>query len=324
MATGRLVALFDDTHGQPNWRQTGFPSRQLHSNLVGVTELLCGLGYECRATGGQSLVEALPGCSLLIIPPPAGRYDARRERWSRDADTLFTASELQAVLRFLEQGGCLLAFGYRFGDSFTQTNLGELCQPLGCRLNDDAVIDVRVLRQTNPLHLHFDTPAECLPCPWSRAGVGSVRWRPAATFTMTPGFPMQPLVFSTGGNCLSFDRTLRRIRFDSLALAVAGVHGAGRFALFGGPHLFESSPLGLLAEADNARFLCHVLRWLQSPAAKTSRTPHDLSQPALTPCVERFSRIEGHGDGERTIASVERVLRKAGVLKALSRARWMP
>ena len=140
---------------------------------------------------------------------------------------------------------------------------------------------------------------------------------------MTPGFPMQPLVFSTGGNCLSFDRTLRRIRFDSLALAVAGTRGAGRFALFGGPHLFESSPLGLLAEADNARFLCHVLRWLQTPAAETSRTPHDLSSSVLTPCVERFSRIEGHGDGERTIASVERVLRKAGVLKALSRARWM-
>ncbi len=43
------------------------------------------------------------------------------------------------MLRFLESGGRLLTFALRFGDSFTQTNLGDLCLALGCQLNDDAV-----------------------------------------------------------------------------------------------------------------------------------------------------------------------------------------
>jgi hypothetical protein len=174
----------------------------------------------------------------------------------------------------------LLAFAYRFGDSFTQTNLGDLCLALGCRLNDDAVIDVRALRQTDPLHLHFDTPCESLPRSWSHPGVRNVRWRPGATFTILPGTTAWPLALSTGGSCLSFNRTLRRIRFDSLPIAVVGHHGAGRFALFGGPHLFESSPLGLLAEADNRHFLQNVLAWLQAdgvviePAAETPGEPN--------------------------------------------------
>jgi hypothetical protein len=46
--------------------------------------------------------------------------------------------------------------------------------------------------------------------------------------------------------------------------------------------------------------------------------------PIDAPDIRAFSRVEGCGNGERTIASVERVLRKAGVLKALSRAKWMP
>ena len=181
MPNTRRVALFDDTHGQPNWSQTGFPSRQFHTNLAGLTEILCGLGYECRATNGEPLTRSLLRASLLIIPPPTGRYDARRERWRRERSSWFTQAEVREALRFLQNGGRVLAFAYRFGDSFTQTNLGDLCLALGCRLNDDAVIDVRALRQTDPLHLHFDIPGESLPRSWSRLGVRNVRWRPGAT-----------------------------------------------------------------------------------------------------------------------------------------------
>lgn len=34
--------------------------------------------------------------------------------------------------------------------------------------------------------------------------------------------------------------------------------------------------------------------------------------------------VEARRNGERTVASVERVLRKAGVLEALGRTKWMP
>jgi len=318
------VVLFDAGHGQPNWAQTGFPSREMHSNFAGLTEILCRLGFQCRSTNGSPLTPQLSQAKLLVVPPPTGCYDAGKERWCRQRSALFTRDEVCAVLRFLQGGGRLLAFAYRFGDSFTQTNLRDLFAPLGCQLNDDAVIDARSFRRIHPLQMHFDTPSDSLPPIWARAGVTAVRWHPSATFNILPGATAWPLALSMGGSCLSFNRTLRQINFASLPLAVAGRHRMGRFALFGGSHLFETSPLGLLSQADNTRFLQNILHWLleDSPVQPLADAPanswgRDGSLTSLT-------RVDGRGEGGRTIASVERLLRKTGVLKALSRARWMP
>ena len=68
--------------------------------------------------------------------------------------------EVGDILRFLDNGGRLLAFAYRFGDAFTRANVDALCEPLGCRLNPDAVIDLTRLRDLHPLQLHFDTPRD--------------------------------------------------------------------------------------------------------------------------------------------------------------------
>ena len=48
MPETRPVAIFDDTHGQPNWRQTGFPSRELDTNCSGLVDVLRRMGYDCR------------------------------------------------------------------------------------------------------------------------------------------------------------------------------------------------------------------------------------------------------------------------------------
>ena len=103
-----------------------------------------------------------------------------------------------------------------------------------------------------------------------------------------------------------------------------GHDGAGRFALFGGPHLFESSPLGLLAHADNQRFLTNVLDWLLSEEVAEGRPATSRPAPVVAPGFRQLIQVEAHGNGERTIASIERVLRQTGVLKALSRVKWMP
>ena len=318
------VALFDASHGQPNWSQTGYPSREMHTNFAGLTEMLCRLGFQCRTTAGQPLPHQLPRTRLLVVPPPTGRYDARREQWRRESSTRFTDQDVLAVADFIQNGGRLLAFAYRFGDSFTQTNLGDVFVALGCRLNDDAVIDARAVRQTTPLEFFFDTLPESLPMSASRIGVTNVRWRPSATFDLLPGATAWPLALSPGGSCLSFNRTLRHICFESLPLAVAGRRGQGRFALFGGPHVFETSSLGLFAHGDNARFLKNVIGWLldDSDCGDLTGTPTGVPDHSET-CSE-FSRVESRGDGMRTITSVERVLRKTGVLKALNRSRWMP
>ena len=320
------VALFDANHGQPNWAQTGFTSRQLDTNFAGVTEQLCRMGFRCQATNGECLATCLRGARLLVIPPPTGRYDSKKERWQQLRTSLFSSDEVRDILAFLREGGRLLAFAYRFGDSFTRTNLGALVAPLGCLLNDDAVIDLHTLHSLPPLQLYLDTHPDALPFSWAAAGVTVVRWRPMATFTLLPGSTARPLALSSGGSCISFNRTLRQISFESLPIAVAGQHGQGKFVLVGGPHAFETGKLGLLYSANNARLLANVLRWLVSAQDALSGDAGDNCSiiQAQTGFAHELSRINCQGEGERTVRYVENVLRRTGVLRALSQARWFP
>jgi len=205
--------------------------------------------------------------------------------------------------------------------------LRELFGPLGCLLNDDAVIDLQVLRTTGPLETFFDTPRSLLPLAWAVDGVSTVRWRTTATFTILPGARVRPLALSAGGACISFNRTLRRISFASLPIAVAGLHGRGRFVLFGGPHAFENGRFGLLTSHDNARYLQNIVRWLLDDS------PPDLvAQPAAHHSDGTFFfsnrldviRNDDDSGSQHTINYVERLLRRTGVLKALARPDWMP
>ena len=325
------TVLFDATHGQGNWAQTGFPSREMHTNFAGVMQAFCRLGCTCTTTNEKPLSRFLPQSRLLVVPPPTGHYNSRKECWEPERTSLFTGEEIQDILGFLRNGGRLLAFAYRFGDSFTQANLRDLFGPLGCILNNDAVIDITTLRTTHPLQTAFDTASDLLPLAWLRPGVERVRWRSMATFLLLPGATAQPLAFSPGGRCITFDRTQRRISFESLPIAVAGLHHQGRFVLLGGPHPFETGPFGLLADADNARFLQNILQWLLErdpaglePLRLTMAQPMKWRIPGLADQGRAFSHLEGNGNGQATVGSIERLLRKTGVLKALNRAKWMP
>jgi hypothetical protein len=233
---------------------------------------------------------------------------------------------VRAILAFLHEGGRLLSFSYRFGDSFTRTNLGALVAPLGCLLNDDAVIDLHTLNSLPPLRLYLDTHIDAFPLSWATAGVTTVRWRPMATFTLLPGSTARPLALSRGGNCISFNRTLRQISFESLPIAVAGEHGRGKFVLLGGPHAFETGAFGLLHTADNAHLLTNILGWLVSSQDALSGDAGDVGiiPQAQTGFAHELSRINCQGEGERTVRYVENVLRRTGVLKALNQARWFP
>lgn len=317
------LALFDASHGQANWMQTGFTSREMHTNFAGLMEILCRAGFQCFSTGEESLRSHLHGCQFLIVPTPTGSYQSAKEVWRKERCALFTAEEISGILNFLRCGGRLMTFAYRFGDSFTKTNLSALFAPLGCQLNDDAVIDAGAVREIHPLQMHFDISSDRLPLRWSRANVRTVRSRPCATFRILPEAAAWPLALSPGGSCLSFDRRLKRISFESLPIAVAGNYGRGKFALFGGPHIFETSPLGLLIEADNARFLQNIIHWLLEEASE-GEMADSCDNSFLSTGRRQFTCVESCGEGARTIRSVERVLRRAGILKALSRARWIP
>lgn len=331
MPAARRIACFDDTHGQPHWSQTGFPSRELRTHYTGLAEVLRDLGCGSVTIQPRLLTDVLPHAQLLVLPPPTGRYDPVKERWHRLASSRFTPQELQSVLEFLKGGGRLFALAYRFGDAFTGSNLQDLFTPLGCRLNRDVVIDVTRLRDIHPLQFHFDVTADLLPMPWSRAGIVTVRWRALATFTIRPGAPVQPLALSPGGRCISFDCLQHRISFQSLPIAVAGTFGQGRFVLCGGPHVLEIGTLGLLDDASNRRFVRNLLAWLldERDGGLAATQPADQPDPAglVSLLAEQWRdvcQVEVTGGGAGTVAFVERLLEQTGVLKALNRARWMP
>ena len=92
------TAVFDATHGQANWSQTGYPSREMHTNFAGLAQNLCRLGCTCVAMNERPLVKALAQARLLVIPPPTGWYHARKESWVTHAPSLFTAEEIQVLL----------------------------------------------------------------------------------------------------------------------------------------------------------------------------------------------------------------------------------
>jgi hypothetical protein len=299
----------------------------MHTNFAGLTELLCRLGCTCSPSTQKPGAVQLAGAKLLVIPTPTGSYNVSKECWSPKPESLFTAENITDVFSFVQNGGRLLAFAYRFGDWFTRANLRDLISPFGCLLNDDAVIDLQTIRGTNPLEAFFDTPTHLLPLRWSREGVCKVRWRTMATFTILPGANVRALVLSPGGTSISFNRSIRRISFASLPVAVAGATGKGRFAFFGGPHGFENGKFGLLAAYDNARFLQNVVRWLLDdgqPDLKEEPTVHYRTGTFFFNNGLDVIRSEGGYNGEHTVAYVERLLRKSGVLRALAKPRWMP
>jgi len=80
----------------------------------------------------------------------------------------------------------------------------------------------------------------------------------------------------------------------------------------------------LLSRADNTRFLKNTIHWLLGDDPVEPGAFPESSVWCGSEKTEFPTLIDGRAGGERTIASIERVLRKTGVLKALSRAKWMP
>jgi len=320
-----IPVLFDESHGQAHWCQTGFTSRQRHTNFAGMAALFERLGADCHSQRHKPL--DLAPARLLVIPPPTGQYNPGGECWRLDPAALFTPDEICQILDYLRRGGRVLAFAYRFGDSFTQTNLGQLFAPLGCLLNDDAVVDLERVRTTHPLQSLFVTERDLLPLGWAAHGIERVAWRYMATFTVLPGADAHALVYSPGGSCVSYNRTHRQISFYSLPIAVAGRHGRGRYVLFGGPHAFETGASGLLHHSRNTRFLEKVFQWLLSEAplqeggaSGSLEGEQERLKRTADQNWRRFCQVQDEGDAESTVAVVERLLQETGTLRALGKA----
>ena len=134
--------LFDANHGQGNWAQTGFPSRQLDTTFAGMARLLGHKGYQCVSTTEPLTLANIRGAAAVVVPPPTGNLDPATSTWLHSPHTLLSGEEVRSLLSYLEEGGRLIAFSYRWGDAFTKANIGQLFASLGWCQNDDAVIDL--------------------------------------------------------------------------------------------------------------------------------------------------------------------------------------
>src|SRR5688572_6443575 len=92
------LSVFDASHGQPNWAQTGFTSREMHTNFAGLMEILCLAGFQCCSTGEKSLCSLLHECQFLILPTPTGSYQSAKESWRKERCALFTVEEISGIL----------------------------------------------------------------------------------------------------------------------------------------------------------------------------------------------------------------------------------
>jgi hypothetical protein len=316
------IALFDESHGQANWQQTGFTSRLIETNFSGLARILRRIGLRCVPHRRRPL-DVRPGqAELLVIPPPTGLYDAPRERWLPSAESRLLPTEICALVEFVASGGSLMLFGYRFGDSFLQSNLGELCAAFGCLLNDDAVVDVRRLGRLYPLTGEFVTGPESIVPPWAAVGVRTLRWRSMATFTLLPGSGVIPLVISPGGPCPAYNRRHRHLTFQSKPIAVIGELGLGRFVFFGGPHAFETGPTGLLHAADNHRLLENVLSWLTRDDAESVEGSALGASAAIARRWQGLCEVANDGTQTQSLLAIERALGHSQTLRALPRWKW--
>jgi hypothetical protein len=249
-------------------------------------------GFECHEQAQSISPEVFNGVKGVVIPPPTGKFiidDLMGGHWEPTESSRFTALEIEAILTFLSQGGWLFAFTYRFGDSFTKSNLGQLFAALGIILNDDAVMDLDALNRAQPgsglTNLRHELSGEAVSRPWRTHRIRRLALRPTATFGLLKSSRATTVIMSPTTS-VRYGFHFEKTYFDSAPICVAGHHGEGRYVLFGGPHQFESTNFGLLREADNCDFLNILIDWLIEP-----KTPFPASVPT-TPPLSSYETVD--------------------------------
>jgi hypothetical protein len=73
------IALFDESHGQANWQQTGFTSRLIETNFSGLARILRRMGLRCVPHRRRPL-DIQPGQAELVVDTSAQGVEQVVER----------------------------------------------------------------------------------------------------------------------------------------------------------------------------------------------------------------------------------------------------
>lgn len=325
-----MKAFFDVEHGQQNWKTTGFFARTITGSFSGLTDILSELRIE--SWSGSDLHNSLDDSKIIVIPPPAGTFNRAESQWEPLPAHFFTESDVERILEFVHAGGRLLAFSYRFGDSFAKSNLKELFLPMGCLIQDTAAINLdSFVNEMHPLAVPFETDSEHLPLLDENQSLpDSVHWRSMATLSILPNSNSFPIAV-TPPRCITFEPQSFRILHKPQMIAVGGHYGDGRFALFGGPHVFETTGYGLLREGSNHLFAKQVLEWLisHSPSPKQISFANETVtafESDLKPMQTLWKGVQNaqsaQAKGDLMVQFISQICHRTGIMAPVGEKIW--
>lgn len=132
--------LFDESHGQRNWEQSGFPAHTIDGSFKKfVNKYSRELKFDSiKNKFGEELLNTKNG--IIIIPHPAGFLN-KKSQWELDPNSLFQKEEIEIIKQFVKNGGNLILLGHRNGDEFTKTNFNDLADEFGFEFNSDFLVN---------------------------------------------------------------------------------------------------------------------------------------------------------------------------------------
>jgi len=130
----------------------------------GYAELLRGDGYVVRDSNQKVAPEVLGACQVLLIANPIG--DANKESWAYPHSSAFARGEIEAVYRWVREGGRLLLFvdhapvpgairdlgallGVQLLDGYAAVNPGAVESPDVFRVDDQSLRPHAILAGRN-------------------------------------------------------------------------------------------------------------------------------------------------------------------------------
>lgn len=154
--------------------------------------------------------------------PPVGTFNRAEKAWDYHAGAMFSGEEILELVRFVMNGGSLLAMGFRGGDAFTKSNIGHVMSAFGCAMLDQILTDVAALAHQRPAASTFQVDRNYICEAWARTGVSKLLWRSVAPLAVLPGNEVSPLAISPESSlCITFSGY--QLLFESGLMGAFGI-----------------------------------------------------------------------------------------------------
>jgi hypothetical protein len=135
MQAKKRLVLFDESHGQRRWEQTGFPPHTLDGSFSLLAEALWS-EFIIKPNIDKISGESISRVDVFVIPSPAGRL-TESSQWEPCPDSVFDAEECNTLRSFVENGGGILLMAHRHSDEFVKSNLNTVANSSDLSLNQE-------------------------------------------------------------------------------------------------------------------------------------------------------------------------------------------